>query len=860
MKSHTDKAQENKSQAIANHSSKLPDQAEADVQFASHTPETIAQRKLQEEINTSNSVKKIDAYQAMANNNAKAKQLKAYQAMADNFTSQTVQQKENAKEEPLAEKSEPIQKKENNTGLPDNLKSGIESLSGMNMDHVQVHYNSDKPSQLQAHAYAQGSDIHVAPGQEKHLPHEAWHVVQQAQGRVKPTIQMKKDVLVNDDVELEHEADVMGEKALQQVAVQNSNATQQTKNNSNTGLVIQNQVIQRDRTYDDTLSPHKVKLMNWLVETNQTLGLSQEGESSTVAGNKKSNFSWHHILPFEALSKHGEAKTAPANHGGNLRLGPMKNRFESADVSGGTAVDYGYQPLDRSENIVLDAYSKGVFDGTVKATDKGSLTGAGKLSSETHTKTLQADNFTVGKEASVFGEWFLETQMKNTLLSKGAISGKLGGAISTDIDAFVKKIDDQFNGLLRTYKYFNKKKEVQITSGVPMTDISEGKFGHITVRKSGGTVKASTVIDELLRDQKWVKRGSQGELHNEETTYKFGLADHAPFITLIETAAKNIDLTAYRDKKLVEFKAKLKTEFTDFRGTGKEHDEFDGDLEDTMIDKMVENMKGGVATDYGKLWQGIGEDDVTTQYVKVEIKADGEDWTFPTPEVDARRDVIDDTDSDVDKTWDKIFVDKLDEWDEKTPLFDEESTPEELMYINFDEVGKSIEDNEQRWDLGAINRKRRQSGLPILGQNFLSTKTSRKSVETAVAKSLSDNRETYLSNKKEDLKLADVKEELKSKISPHYNVYSKRLKGVVKDLTERKTAFGGDFEGFINSTKWNVINGSTIPTDVDGTDGKKWAELGDVQTELYTEWLTQANVAGLIAAASTSEKLSKMLP
>lgn len=103
----------------------------------------------------------------------------------------------------------------NNTGLPDNLKSGIENLSGMSMEHVKVHYNSDKPAQLQAHAYAQGSEIHVAPGQEQHLPHEAWHVVQQAQGRVKPTVQMKGDVQINDDVGLEREADLMGAKAMQ---------------------------------------------------------------------------------------------------------------------------------------------------------------------------------------------------------------------------------------------------------------------------------------------------------------------------------------------------------------------------------------------------------------------------------------------------------------------------------------------------------------------------------------------------------------------------------------------------------------------------------------------------------------------
>ena len=108
-----------------------------------------------------------------------------------------------------------LKQKPNHTGLPDNLKSGIENLSGMSMDNVKVHYNSSQPAQLNALAYAQGSDIHVAPGQEQHLPHEAWHVVQQAQGRVRPTMQMKDGVPVNDDRGLEQEADAMGGRALQ---------------------------------------------------------------------------------------------------------------------------------------------------------------------------------------------------------------------------------------------------------------------------------------------------------------------------------------------------------------------------------------------------------------------------------------------------------------------------------------------------------------------------------------------------------------------------------------------------------------------------------------------------------------------
>ncbi|KAA1246582.1 DUF4157 domain-containing protein [Aquimarina sp. RZ0] len=114
-----------------------------------------------------------------------------------------------------------VQKKKNKTGLPDRLKNGIENLSGMDMSDTRVYYNSSKPAQLQAHAYAQGNQIHLAPGQEKHLPHEAWHIVQQKQGRVNPTIK-ENGVAINDNVHLEKEADVMGIKAVQKYGKQHS--------------------------------------------------------------------------------------------------------------------------------------------------------------------------------------------------------------------------------------------------------------------------------------------------------------------------------------------------------------------------------------------------------------------------------------------------------------------------------------------------------------------------------------------------------------------------------------------------------------------------------------------------------------
>lgn len=125
----------------------------------------------------------------------------------------------------------------NNTGLPDTLKSGIENLSGYSMDDVHVHYNSDKPAQLHALAYTQGTDIHVAPGQEKHLPHEAWHVVQQKQGRVHPTTQLQ-GVNINDNEGLEREADVKGVNALQMKITRQSQYNQ--SNHSST--IIQRMV------------------------------------------------------------------------------------------------------------------------------------------------------------------------------------------------------------------------------------------------------------------------------------------------------------------------------------------------------------------------------------------------------------------------------------------------------------------------------------------------------------------------------------------------------------------------------------------------------------------------------------------
>jgi hypothetical protein len=78
-------------------------------------------------------------------------------------------------------------------------------VSGVRLDDVRVHLNSPRPSEFGALAYAHGTEVHIAPGAEEHLPHEIWHVVQQKLGRVQATGRAR-GFATNTDPNLEQEA------------------------------------------------------------------------------------------------------------------------------------------------------------------------------------------------------------------------------------------------------------------------------------------------------------------------------------------------------------------------------------------------------------------------------------------------------------------------------------------------------------------------------------------------------------------------------------------------------------------------------------------------------------------------------
>jgi hypothetical protein len=180
MKVTKNKDEEQQSLAVGNEMA-APVAENLETEHLDNSPEAIEARKLQDVADNSSEALEMQAYQENINYN-------------------------DADDAPNAEKK-------NTTGIPDNIKDGIEQLSGISLDDVTVHYNSSKPAEVGADAYAEGTDVYIGPGQEEHLPHELWHVIQQKQGKVKATTKVNGKN-VDDRESMEDDATKEGGKAL----------------------------------------------------------------------------------------------------------------------------------------------------------------------------------------------------------------------------------------------------------------------------------------------------------------------------------------------------------------------------------------------------------------------------------------------------------------------------------------------------------------------------------------------------------------------------------------------------------------------------------------------------------------------
>ena len=190
--------------------------------FDDQRPDTIAQAKTIDGIN--NSPKSIaqrqEQEQLFGNKDLAQAKMEEEDLLQGKFEAKPIQM--DLEEEDLLQgkfaSNTPVQKKSSN-GIPEDVHSKLTATMGTDFSNVNVHTNSNQATQLNALAYTQGNDVHFAPGQFKPntsqgqqlIGHEFAHVVQQAEGKVKPTVEVN-GMPVNDDVGLESDADRIGDE------------------------------------------------------------------------------------------------------------------------------------------------------------------------------------------------------------------------------------------------------------------------------------------------------------------------------------------------------------------------------------------------------------------------------------------------------------------------------------------------------------------------------------------------------------------------------------------------------------------------------------------------------------------------
>ncbi|GGE21655.1 eCIS core domain-containing protein [Psychroflexus salis] len=285
--------------------------------------------------------------------------------------------------------------------LPNNIKTNAEHLSGIALDDVRVHYNSPEPEKLSSYAFAKGSNIHISSGQEQHLPHEAWHVVQQKQGRVKPIL----DNHINDDKALEDDAEKFGSELTKDI---------NTDKNQDTDLMS---VSQNDNV---------TQLMSWPFGSKKKEEKTDKSEDTGFFGglmNKASGLAKDFI---------GEGGISNAISGikDNFMSGSMGQAFEGFKNNGIDGLA-GFDFKNGIGNLMggnFSDISSGLFNGGFDfIKNKGmEMLGSSDFGSQLLNKGMQAKSaFDSAKEGDYSGAMSLgkealsQSEMGKKVLSKG---------------------------------------------------------------------------------------------------------------------------------------------------------------------------------------------------------------------------------------------------------------------------------------------------------------------------------------------------------------------------------------------------------------------------------------------------------
>ena len=158
MQNHLETKQQNKSISLSSANEQLSPMSTESAKLSNTGSLGIVQRQIQELVESSPQVEEARTNSKIANNSPQVLQAAQLQVVANSPTRSVVQKQATEEEEPLQAKKEssiaqfavgsagaeppnnPSKGQGNNTGLPDSLKTGMESLSGMSSMSLFVNF------------------------------------------------------------------------------------------------------------------------------------------------------------------------------------------------------------------------------------------------------------------------------------------------------------------------------------------------------------------------------------------------------------------------------------------------------------------------------------------------------------------------------------------------------------------------------------------------------------------------------------------------------------------------------------------------------------------------------------------------
>lgn len=291
------------------------------------------------------------------------------------------------------------------------------------------------------------------------------------------------------------------------------------------------------RNYGKTFKPQKNEMMTWLRDS-ALIGMDL-GEDAEEAGSANEKVGWHHQYPYSLLWD-GVTHRYMADHGANLKLGPMKNRIGDP----GDDVDLAYGKARRNSergprddiSPTYDPYSQQLADELLKptrATDKKRLLDS--ITMPVLDKALPNqvyDPTTIDKEV-YWSEWYLSKSIRAVLVSPDAVRKAIAAYAKRSLTEATATITSTLNSLLdgMQYSYATHtpakidgtlgkfQNTVLVETGIPSSKLNrKGPLSALLV--GGESVTYADLMHALLKEQKWISRGSQGEAHSVVEQYK----------------------------------------------------------------------------------------------------------------------------------------------------------------------------------------------------------------------------------------------------------------------------------------------------------------------------------------------------